>query len=270
MIFFAANYDAPFLVKKRVLEAAFMSSILYGCENWLNMSLKPVEMVYLKAIKALLGVRITTSNSLCIVESGFKPLNGLVKERQKKFFTKMTTLCADIQDDPFMHSMKITEDLNNSMWRYIDNTIRGDNFVESEVQELKEQILNAPPTKSKFQMYKRLNPNLEVHSLYSKNAPVVPDYLRITFTRFRLCSHRLRVELGRWSRTPREERICGCGEGIQDEFHIFQCPLTKDIFSSDQITYNSPDAIFQETSVEELQMLHRALERLNAENEERT
>ena len=227
-------------------------------------------MVYLKAIKALLGVRITTSNSLCLVESGFKPLNGLVKERQKKFFTKMTTLCADIQDDPFMHSMKITEDLNNSMWRYIDNTIRGDNFVESEVQELKEQILNAPPTKSKFQMYKRLNPNLEVHSLYSKNAPVVPDYLRITFTRFRLCSHRLRVELGRWSRTPREERICGCGEGIQDEFHIFQCPLTEDIFSSDQITYNSPDAIFQETSVEELQMLHRALERLNAENEERT
>ena len=94
-------------------------------------------MVYLKAIKALLGVRITTSNSLCLVESGFKPLNGLVKERQKKFFTKMTTLCADIQDDPFMHSMKITEDLNNSMWRYIDNTIRGDNFVDSELQELK-------------------------------------------------------------------------------------------------------------------------------------
>ena len=64
LILFATNYDAPFLVKKRVLEAAFMSSILYGCESWLNVSLKPVETMYLKAVKALLGVRITTPNNL--------------------------------------------------------------------------------------------------------------------------------------------------------------------------------------------------------------
>ena len=114
------------------------------------------------------------------------------------------------------------------------------------------------------------NGALSLYSLYSKNAPVVPDYLRITFTRFRLCSHRLRVELGRWSRTPHEERICMCGEGVQDDFHIFQCPLTEDIFSSDETSFNSPEAIFKETSVDELQILHRALERLDAENDERT
>ena len=59
LIFFATNYDAPFMVKKKVLEAAFMSCILYGCEAWLNVSLKQVETMYMKAVKALLGVRIT-------------------------------------------------------------------------------------------------------------------------------------------------------------------------------------------------------------------
>ena len=61
-----------------------------------------------------------------------------------------------------------------------------------------------------------------------------------------------------------------CGEGVQDEFHIFQCPLTEDIFSGEETTFNSPEAIFKETSVDELQILHRALERLDAENDERT
>ena len=51
LIFLAVNYDAPFTVKKRVVDAAFMSSILYGCESWLNVSLKPVEKIYYSAIK---------------------------------------------------------------------------------------------------------------------------------------------------------------------------------------------------------------------------
>ena len=45
LIFFATNYDAPFQVKKRVLEAAFMSTILYGCESWLKVPLKPVNIM---------------------------------------------------------------------------------------------------------------------------------------------------------------------------------------------------------------------------------
>ena len=57
VIFFSANYDAPFQVKKRVLQAAFMSSILYGCESWLKVPLKSVQVVYMTAVKALLGVR---------------------------------------------------------------------------------------------------------------------------------------------------------------------------------------------------------------------
>merc|ERR1711884_482275 len=89
IIFLATNYDAPFTVKKRVVDAAFTSSLLYGCESCLNVSVKPVEKVYMSAIKSLLGVRSSATNDLCIIESGFKPLSGLIKDRQKKFFDKM-------------------------------------------------------------------------------------------------------------------------------------------------------------------------------------
>ena len=39
--FLKKNYDIPFIVKKRIFHAALMSSILYGCESWLN--LRPVS-----------------------------------------------------------------------------------------------------------------------------------------------------------------------------------------------------------------------------------
>ena len=60
-------------------------------------------------------------------------------------------------------------------------------------------------------------------------ANCVLDYLRINFTRFRTSSHRLRIETGRWSRIPHEQRLCECGEGVQNEQHIMTCPLLNDI-----------------------------------------
>ena len=42
-----------------------------------------------------------------------------------------------------------------------------------------------------------------------------------------LSSHNLKIETGRWSRIPRENRLCECGE-VQDELHItLLCPKTN-------------------------------------------
>ncbi len=50
---------------------------------------------------------------------------------------------------------------------------------------------------------------------------------RIATTRLRLISHRLRIETGGWFLTPREERICSCGENVQTESHVLlQFPQT--------------------------------------------
>ena len=51
------NNDIPFYIKKKVFHAAVMSSILYGCETWLNGNIKPMEKIYHMCItiKHLLG-----------------------------------------------------------------------------------------------------------------------------------------------------------------------------------------------------------------------
>ncbi len=38
--FVRKNNDLPFIVKRRVFKAVLMSSILYGCESWVNADYK--------------------------------------------------------------------------------------------------------------------------------------------------------------------------------------------------------------------------------------
>ena len=269
LIFFATNYDAPFAVKKKVLEAAFMSCILYGCEAWLNVPLKMAESMYMKAVKALLGVRITTPNDLCLIESGLKPLKSIVQKRQKKFFEKMLDARSDMNDDPFMHAFGVTKDMNKTMWTYIESVMDLDDAaIENGLSDVKVSIQNQPLTATKFHTYQTLNPTLDVHPLYTASAPTIPDYLRIEFTRYRLSSHRLRVEIGRWSRTPPEERVCSCGTGIQNESHIFECPLVEELFQTSDKSYSSPADLFRDTNIEDLKILYKVLNKLYETDEQ--
>ena len=263
LVFLATNYDAPFHVKKRVLEAAFLSSILYGCESWLKVSLKPVEVMYMKAVRALLGVRATTPTNLCLLEGGFKPLESMVKTRQKKFFEKTTTARSEMTDDPLMHAINITKELHKPIWSYIESLLNGDNFVDDKINEIKESVRNANESATKLHTYIALNPDLEVHALYTNKSYSVPDYLRISFTRYRLSSHMLRVEIGRWSRTPRNDRLCPCKTGIQDEFHIFTCPLVNDHTNSFAKSCTTPAELFQDTTPDDLRILHKILNSLS-------
>ena len=56
------NNDVPFIIKRKVFDAAFMSTILYDCELRLNGNIKPMEKLYKWCIKTLLGVRKSTNN----------------------------------------------------------------------------------------------------------------------------------------------------------------------------------------------------------------
>ena len=267
LIFFATNYDAPFRVKKRVLEAAFLSTILYGCESWLKVSLKPVTAMYMKAVRALLGVRATTPTNLCLVEGGLKPLESLVKQRQKKFFHKMLTSRAELHEDPLMHTIDIAREHNKPVWSYVESVLNGDKFVEEELSNIREAIRSAPASSTKSHTYLSLNPTLEVHPLYTDCNRTIPDYLRISFTRFRMSSHMLRVETGRWNRTPRDQRLCQCGLGIQNEPHVFVCPLVSNITNSFSKVCPTPKEFFQDTNVGDLRVLHQIMDFLSTHNE---
>ena len=93
---------------------------------------------------------------------------------------------------------------------------------------------------TRFATYMRINPSLEMHEVYV-DSHAVKDFLRIQMSRMRLSSHRLLVETGRWSRIPRERRVCPCdGHSIQDEGHvILRCQKTEGLKNSRYPTVDS-------------------------------
>ena len=71
-----------------------------------------------------------------------------------------------------------------------------------------------------------MNPDLSVHEVYT-TTNYIDERERLIFTRFRLSSHHLKIETGRWARIEVENRVCECGQGVQDESHVlFTCTKT--------------------------------------------
>ena len=109
------NKDMPFAVKRKVVEAAFNSAILYGSECWLNTNLRPIEVMYMAAVRALLGVRQSVPADICLVEAGMLPLVAVVKKKQQSFLLKMTEKRCDMTDDPLIFALSLTASRNAKM-----------------------------------------------------------------------------------------------------------------------------------------------------------
>ena len=228
VIFLECNKNAPYTVKKTVVNACFNASFLYGCEAWLGV--KPsVEMkaMYMKAIKMLLGVRHSTPNETCLIEAGYPSLEATIRQRQRRFFERMKKERSDMTDDPLMFALQITERDNKVMNKYITGVMEGCDPIDDDIAKRKDGILSSERTKTVT--YRQINPTLSVHPIYT-SSEIVEDDFRTAFTRVRLSSHRLRIETGRWARTPQEERLCQCGEAVQTEQHVLcECPLVSHI-----------------------------------------
>ena len=227
--FLDKNQNAPFDVKKDVVDACFNTSLLYGCESWLEEKVWPeIEQLYLKGLKMLLGVRSQTTTDVILLESGYPSLRALVKSRQKAFFKKMVEERDNMLDDPFMHVLRITKAKNKKMSSYLESLRKCDDFIERDRVERIERVRSSERTKSIT--YRSINPEMDVHPIYKRSGDLVEDYLRMSFTRFRTSSHRLKIETGRWSRIAREDRLCQCGKEVQTEEHVLMnCELSKPI-----------------------------------------
>ena len=66
-------------------------------------------------------------------------------------------------------------------------------------------------------IYRGINSDLSQHPVYK--CLDSNEWERISFSRLRLSSHRLKVETGRWSRIPQEQRLCVCGT-VQTKEHV--------------------------------------------------
>ena len=219
------NTDMPFPAKKKVFDAALVSAILYSSETWLSpAACNAASPMYAACVRALLGVRKTTATDLCLIEIGIPSLTQYVRTAQKKTIAKLIERRRDLVDDPFIFALGVARESRCPAARYIETleTYNPDDDATSLRRRVRES------TRTKFTTYvQRTNPSMTVHDMYALSD--IPEHHRLTTTRVRLSSHNLAIERGRWSRLPREERLCDCGE-IQDENHVSEhCPNTSAI-----------------------------------------
>jgi len=118
--FVSKNVDFPFWVKKTVFNAALMSSILFGCESCLAISLKPIDLTYstLYIVRVLLGVRPNIAIDLCLVELGMSSLVARVKSAQKSLYL-VYYIQESIADDSFMEIWKICVNVQTEGAKYL-------------------------------------------------------------------------------------------------------------------------------------------------------
>ena len=220
------NNDIPFYIKiVKFFHCALMSSIMYGCESRMDGDVKPVKKLYMWCIKKLLDVRKTTTNDLCLLESGFPPFCALVKAKQRKFFSKLWLERKDMSDDPLSLVIRMSLGYNCNLSRYVKDLMENNvDDVQVAVNKLKEKVRAS--TSSRYVLHCSLNPKLCVHEIYKLKRYYINEIQRISWTKLRLSAHSLAIEQGRWNRRgrgrlPVEERLCSCGQ-IQSEQHVLE------------------------------------------------
>ena len=180
--------------------------------------------VYISALKALLGVRQTTRTDVVFLETGMPTLKELIRKRTSSFVKK--NIRGDIDETPLSIVYQMCQMKGTPGYRYIKRLL--DSEISDTLEELKAKFENETGTKAT--KYKEINPNLKIHPVYNTTS-YIDERKRVVFTRFRVSSHSLKIETGRWSRIDSEDRVCDCDRGgVQDERHIlFNCSKTTDV-----------------------------------------
>ena len=241
--FLAKNSNAPFWVKSKVLESALCSAIFYGSESWITADLTAANRAHIGALKNMLGVRQQTNTDTVYCESGSANAKAIITRRQRNFLKN-----ARARNDYFGSPMQMAVDLaiqtRSPMGKQLQQILNlKDDPVKIFLRELQDKVRIGGSTR--LDTYITLNPQLSVHEIYQKGSRV-PEYERTAFTRIRLASHYLKVETGRWSRVPRDQRLCVCRMDVQTEEHVLlHCKETDHLRNSfPNLSFNSIEAFF--------------------------
>ena len=91
------------------------------------------------------------------------------------------------------------------------------NEIHTEMNVLGRDITNH----YKYWIYLKINPRLVTSPFLNRI-----DNIGKKITKFRVGSHNLKIESGRWSRTPRCDRLCTTCNEVDDEYHaVYRCNL---------------------------------------------
>ena len=184
-----------------------------------------LEKTYTKLLRRALNVRANTPAITLFIESGCLPLKALVHARQLKFFTRYRDRAMSADTPRTRLFDRLVSEPMVYMQHYLDLCNKYNSLEEiyrEASEELKEKVKTlADNGHYKYKIYSEYNPGLDTSPFLNNLHPLSGDIIR-----FRLGSHVLPIETGRWSRTPRANRLCTTCLTLGDEQHaLFHCCL---------------------------------------------
>ena len=220
------NRLAPLSVRLEALRACVTTSILYNCETFGDKVPKNLETTYHKLIRTALGVRTNTPVLLMYIESGMLPIRALIEARQFKYLPRFQD-SLDATGDRVVVFNELLRDPSTYLRHYLTLHSKYNNhrdIYRSYINDVKTKIrhhASKPTGGTKYKTYLKMNPNLDSSPFISSLHPLAADIVR-----FRLGSHSLPIEKGRWSRTDPSDRLCSTCNEVGDEEHVlYNCSL---------------------------------------------
>lgn len=236
------NYDTML----SLFDTYVSSVLLYACEIWSANKATAIEKVHLDFCKRLLGVKVTTMKSAVYFEWGRYPLYVTRKIRVFKYWIKLLNTNNCILQNTYsflLHLSNVAPSFKNNWVLFIKDELcklglhdiwlmqsnldcKNTYFlIKQRIFDIaKQEIMSQIQCSSKCNVYKYLIDNFCIQTYLSKP---IPSQYKKYLSKFRLSSHQLAIEVGRFKKVEKCNRFCfKCRNTIEDEFHfILQCPL---------------------------------------------
>ncbi|XP_060583529.1 uncharacterized protein LOC132739756 [Ruditapes philippinarum] len=232
--------------KFKLFDSMVGSVLNYGAEVYGYQEGKNIETIHCKFLRKVLCVKKATNLDGLYGETGRHPMRIHRKFIMLKYWTKLISLQNDCLLKRMYNVLKF--DAENGLsyggnnWacqiKQILNDIGMSNIwinqehITINFQQVKNRILDI--YKQEWYSNIRNSSRLSSYSIYKRSLET-EDYLnkvninkfRISLTKFRLSSHNLAIETGRYENVARENRLCtNCNLNvIENEFHfLLVCP----------------------------------------------
>ena len=258
--------------------------MLYACETWADsltddenitktIQKCQLEKFHMSVLKRLLGVHRRTTNIALLLETGRQPITLSAHLQSIKYFFRFPSTNKQSLLSLYYENEKELFPHNGNFINYIKHTLNKIGMTNIWREQLLQNNFFTEDTKVIKNIKVRLN-DISSQKLVStlknnegkltflasiKETHVTEKYLsinnfenRMAVAKLRTSSHKLKIETGRWNKTPREERICKqcILNKIEDEKHfLFECQMyineREDLYNTIETKINiNPSQIY--------------------------
>ena len=280
------NYecDFSFSTGKEIFDKCTLPVITYGSEIWGSSVNSSIENVLLKYCRMQLGVGSKAPGPAVLGECGRHSVYVYCYIRCIKYWLKILALPNDsivkscfimLQNYCNNGSTNWASEVKKLLYLYgfgytweNQETLANDVFLD----EFKTRVFDSD--KQVWSAHMSSMPKLRTLGQFKTNLSVenyllfhIPRRLRVALAKFRVGSHDLEIERGRYAKVPANERFCNLcltlnENHIEDEYHVLlKCPFYEDFrkiylcFNNDPLNFHTFVNIMCTQSQEEIVQL---------------